>query len=589
MHNLWRKIVRTFQSFYKRKDNRNISFVRNLSIGTKYLLIFSVSVLLFTIATVVIYFQLTTANDNVNNVIHKSELSDRMSQLALLVERQDSVVANYSIIGGAPYIKEFDEINEQLEEVFQQLEKEFVGQKDNEFILNIIIERQAELVRLFHNQMTNESLSESDLTDAHISYGSAKSSNVDLINRLIDHINEERNFSTEQVRGSMTNSLTFLITVNVLSILIGFIILLLISRIISNHLNNVVTTATYIADGNLTVEQIDYIGNDEIGKINAAMNALSANIRNIIKNVTEASQATANNSESLAKSSHEVKKASDQMVSTMQELASGAESQADSASDLSEKMHQFVEDIQTSQQEGQAVANSSEDVLLLTSDGANLMKQSVTQMDKIDTIVSDAVHKVRGLDEQSAEISQLVDVVKDIAEQTNLLALNASIEAARAGEHGRGFAVVADEVGKLAEEVTSSVTEITSIVGNIQHETNEVVTSLNTGYGEVKEGINQIEKTGDSFNLIDESVSGMVKNIVQIANRLKEIAENSTEMNELIENIAAVSEEAAAGVEQSSALTQETSSAMDEISRNADELSALAEQLNKEIDAFKVS
>lgn len=565
-----------------------LTFFRNISIGSKYLSVFSISIILFAIATTVVFFQLSIAKNNVNDIIEKSELADGMAQVALLVEQQDSVISDYIIVGSNQYIDEYHNINEELDQVFEQLKAEFAGQEDNEFLLNRIIDNNKNIEDLFLNEITNENLSEEDLVYSRIELASEKTSSVALINRLIETVNEERTISTGNVTESMDESIVFLIVVNVVSIFIGLIIMIIISRIVSAQLKKVVTVTTDIADGNLAVEQMDYKGKDEIGQLTAAVNTLSSNMRNIIHKVSEASQSVSGSSDVLTSSAREVKEGSNQMVITMEELASGSETQANSALHLSEQMQQFVDSVQVSQREGQEVATSSEKVLSLTSNGSNLMKQSVSQMDKIDTIVAEAVEKVRGLDRQSDEISQLVEVVKDIAEQTNLLALNAAIEAARAGEHGRGFAVVADEVRKLAEQVTSSVSEITSIVGNIQYETNEVVTSLNDGYDEVKEGINQIEKTGESFDTIDASVSGMVDSILQIANRLKDIAENSSRMNNLIEDIAAVSEEAAAGVEQSSASTQQTSSSMDEISRNADELAVLAEQLHQEIAVFKL-
>src|SRR5699024_7620147 len=149
----------------------------------------------------------------------------------------------------------------------------------------------------------------------------------------------------------------------------------------------------------------------------------------------KASEDVTTSSDILMLSSREVKEGSEQMVVTMDQLASGAETQADSATNLSEKMSHFSNSVQASQKDGNTVVQSSEQVITVTNEGAQLMSQSVKQMDKIDEIVSHSVERVVGLDEKSEQISHLVDVVKGIADQTNLLALNAAIEAARAGEH----------------------------------------------------------------------------------------------------------------------------------------------------------
>ena len=52
---------------------------------------------------------------------------------------------------------------------------------------------------------------------------------------------------------------------------------------------------------------------------------------------------------------------------------------------------------------------------------------------------------VRGIENSSKKISEIIAVIDGIAFQTNILALNAAVEAARAGEQGRGLAVVAGE------------------------------------------------------------------------------------------------------------------------------------------------
>jgi methyl-accepting chemotaxis protein len=68
----------------------------------------------------------------------------------------------------------------------------------------------------------------------------------------------------------------------------------------------------------------------------------------------------------------------------------------------------------------------------------------------------------------SAQIGDVVVLIRQIASQTNLLALNATIEAARAGEAGRGFAIVASEVKTLAAQTQTATEEISRKIEAIQ-------------------------------------------------------------------------------------------------------------------------
>ena len=593
---LLKKVQLKVKKKKKRKEKKNVKakqrgtskafqLLRNIPIGGKYLFVFILTVILFAVATILVYNQLSIAKNDVDNIIEVSDLTEKMTELALLIEQQDSAINSYIIIGNDRYIDQFNQLQDQVDDIFNHLDERFPI--DQQQYMEIIKTNQKDISEMFINELLPETV-ENQISMIQIKIANKKDRIVTFINTVNDELAEQQAEAIVNVNSSMNKSVQSLIWINALSIVIGFVTLVLIGQYISRNLKRVVEITDRIAGGDLTVNPLAYKGKDEIGLIANSVNLLQNNIKNIVSKVAEASKEIESSSELLKLSSQEVKEGSNQMVSTMDQLASGAENQASSASDLAVQMGQFVDTVQESEQTGREVAESAKQVLKLTDDGVNLMTESVQQMNKIDQIVSESVEKVIGLDKKSDEIFHLVEVVKDIADQTNLLALNAAIEAARAGEHGKGFAVVAEEVRKLAEEVASSVTEITNIVNSISDETNEVVSTLNMGYEEVKSGSEQIEKTGENFREIEGFINATVERINEVANRLGEISKNSEQMNNLITDIAAVSEEAAAGVEESSASTQQTSSAMDEISDHATELANLSEQLSTEIAAFKI-
>src|SRR5690606_7669419 len=106
--------------------------------------------------------------------------------------------------------------------------------------------------------------------------------------------------------------------------------------------------------------------------------------------------------------------------------------------------------------------------------------------------VADILHSASGhitqLEEASAKIDSVMDIINGIAEQTNLLALNAAIEAARAGEQGRGFAVVADEVRSLAVRTVDAVSEISGTIETMKNESAEVIQYISNSGKTIEKG-----------------------------------------------------------------------------------------------------
>lgn len=576
----------------KKPPNKKKGFTlfkkRKVGIGTKYLGAFAVAAILFIIAGTIVFLQLSTAEQNIEQLSNESSRAQDMGEIVQLFQQKDITFADFIINRNPMFVEQFDELTVQFNEVEKRIEPTLTTEEQKE-TFNQIKENDNRMNEMFLEVVNIPDDQNFAANVLRRQTTTLRTSTEELIGELTSIVQTSQANAMDRANSSMNASIIILLVANVVAIGLGIVVVYLVSRGITSNLSKIVGMTREVANGNLAVESVHYKGKDEIGQLATAINQMKDNIRDILFKVKGAADNVSSSSEELTQSAHEVHEGSEQIASTMEELSSGAEVQASSASNLSENMNDFATLIHASEQDGQEVARTSEQVLYYTGEGTTLMKQAVNQMNQIDSIVAESVKQVQGLDKQSNEISHLVSVIKDIADQTNLLALNAAIEAARAGEHGLGFAVVADEVRKLAEQVSSSVSEITGIVTSIQSETNQVVGSLNKGYEEVREGTIQIEKTGKNFEVINDSVSDMVGKMLTISNNLKTIAEDSTKMNHLIEEIASVSEESAAGVEQAAAASEQTSSTMDQVSHSAEELAKLAEQLNSEISVFRLN
>ena len=373
-------------------------------------------------------------------------------------------------------------------------------------------------------------------------------------------------------------------TLTAIALTLGFYVSNNISKPITLLMNRIESIST----GELNHKPLKITSNDEIARLTVATNAMTDQLKGIVTNIQEGASAVTESSNSLKVAAHEVTNGMKQTTEAVEQIADGTEAQATSASDLRTIMQTFTQNVESANENSLKVQTHSENVQNMTEEGQKIINVTEKQMHNIDTIVKQAVNRVEGLNNQTREITQLVQVITEIAEQTNLLALNAAIEAARAGEQGKGFAVVADEVRKLAEQVSHSVSNISTIVSKIQNETNVVTRSLVEGYEEVEKGSKQTQISSETYHNISVAATEMVSNIRSVTQNLQHIANNTNDIDHAIENIAAVSEQSAAGSQQTAATIQEVASSMESVAQNAEQLNETADKLQQVVQQFKL-
>lgn len=571
-----------------RKRKKRVNF-KDFRIGAKYTITLVAVFIFFVVSTIVVTISIINIGKNIKQLEMESDRSVMITQMGSIVNSKAANIMSYVIEKSDENIDNYNADNATFHDLKKEISKILVT-KEQKNLYKLVNENEKKLDQLLKENIIPEidNMSESSASYYISQANKARTTTIFALDSLRENVNKERQHAITQAEKSKQLAIIIQIISITASIIVGAILIFFISRNITRNLGKVVELSNKIADGDLTVEPLTYDGKDEIGQISSSINKMRENLRNMIQQISSMTSTVGKSSSALTELAHEVKASSEQIAVTMQDLAKGSESQASHSNLVSESMQQYSKIVQEANENGEKIQESSQIVLTFANDGKELMDQSTEQMAKIDSIVEESVQKVQNLHDESQKISKLIYVIKDISDQTNLLALNAAIEAARAGEHGRGFAVVAEEVRKLSEEVAASVKDITEIVNKIQNEITEVTNSLRSGYDEVEKGTTQIKSTSETFNIINESVTGMVGNLQTIIENLASITAQNQKISTSIEEIAAISEESAAGIEETAASAQESSSYMEEVVGNTKQLEKLVKDLDNLVRKFKI-
>jgi len=302
-------------------------------------------------------------------------------------------------------------------------------------------------------------------------------------------------------------------------------------RNLSRSLDQAANLAHAVSKGDLTLS-IASEGRDEIAKLMQALNSMRESLVTVVTNVRQGSDGVATASAEIAQGNHDLSARTEQQASALEETASSMEELSSTVKQNSDAARQ-----------ANSLANSASMIAV-----------------KGGQVVTEVVETMKGINESSCKISDIISVIDGIAFQTNILALNAAVEAARAGEQGRGFAVVASEVRSLAGRSAEAAKEIKGLI--------------NASVTRVEQGTALVDKAG-------ETMAEIVVSIRRVTDIVGEISAASSEQANGVAQVG----DAVTQMDQS---TQQNAALVEEMAAAASSLKGQAQDLVEVVAAFKL-
>lgn len=321
----------------------------------------------------------------------------------------------------------------------------------------------------------------------------------------------------------------------VIAIALGVAASLLIGQSIVGPLRQTVAIAQRVAAGDLRDSGHGPSNrSDELGQLQNAMQSMIDSLRQLVGRIGGGVS--------------QIASAADQLAAITSQTSSGMEIQkieTEQAATATNQMAATVQEVARNAAQASQAARQADDE---ASQGNKVVQLAVGQIGSLASEVEETAQSIQALNEESARIGSVLEVIRLVAEQTNLLALNAAIEAARAGEQGRGFAVVADEVRALALRTHDSTEEIEVLIGSLQGMAQRSVEQMNSSRALTQRTVELASEAGSALQRITQSVSTIEQMNQQIAAAAEEqsavaetISQNVTRVRDIGEQTATAS------------------------------------------------
>ena len=377
----------------------------------------------------------------------------------------------------------------------------------------------------------------------------------DLLESVDTNLGQLQSAVFDNVETGQTTTLVILVLLFVIGLGIAFATV----RAMIGPLRSINRVLSFIAQGDLS-RQLKVRSDDEFGELSNNVNRVVADLRKLIADIGDNTRVLNTAAEQTSQEVTDVTHTLIKQKETVVEVTAVTDELGLSADDILAKANNAEQQMDSALQQ----SGELKDIASTTSEHMGTLVNTLDMTSEVMLV----------LQQESTNISSILETIRSISDQTNLLALNAAIEAARAGEAGRGFAVVADEVRMLASRTQESAGEIDTMIQSLQTKTASAVADIANGKDEANKCQQHTDQLLATLVLITEAIAEM-------HSMSTEIAQSATLQNNLSNNINSSIQDVVSYSQQSSDKSSATQTYIKQVAE-------LAEKLDASVDAFTV-